>query len=66
MRTAYRDNRALEYLERKHSTQVEGSLAWDLKSHKLVLTKYMNVLQVKFLVADLNLRKIRFKFSVIL
>jgi hypothetical protein len=35
-----------------------------LSSQIFGLRKYMNVLQVKFLVVDLYLRKIRFNFSV--
>jgi len=35
-----------------------------LSSHKFELRKYMRMLQVKFLVVDLDLRKIGFKFSV--
>jgi hypothetical protein len=34
-----------------------------LSSHKFELTKHMNMLQVKFLVVDLDLREVRFKFS---
>jgi len=35
-----------------------------LSSHKFELRKYMSMLQVKILVVDLDLRKIRFKSSV--
>lgn len=42
----------------------ERKFGQGLSSRKFELRKYMSMLQVKFLVVDLELRKMRFKFSV--